>query len=220
MEALTARELENWIPAAAVVSQIIRAGHNAESAIEMVVLRLRSGVLRSGAENYTLNARPHDPPGGAIEIEPPKWVYADVELENDGVWRTGNLTARSDVHPRGLTYYDVKLEPEGVRRLLASADVPVGSLLKDIPKPLIVSAPEVASPPRQGGRKLAWWREPVLIELAARLYEGGLHPKKLSDLEKAATDWLGEQNEYPGERTIRNVVTPLWDRIQKEGKNY
>lgn len=74
---------------------------------------------------------------------------------------------------------------------------------------------EVRNP---GGRPKATWREPVLIEIAGQLLDGDLKPKKLADVEKAAKEWLGKQGEYPGDRTVREVVRPLYLRFLQEGK--
>lgn len=107
-----------------------------------------------------------------------------------------------------VTYFGLKLDPADLHEHYP-------------PQTEAVTAPpsKPAASPNPGGRKPAWWREPVLIELAGQLHDLTLQPNILADLERAAMDWLSKQGESPGERTVRMVVTPLWARISKGGKN-
>ena len=212
LQKLTAEELATWTPMVRAVRQI-ETVLDPYTTINALLRRLIGGQLRSGAESHTFDQEK----GGIIEIAPARWSMHH-SFEND-VWRTGILVILLDTEGYGyrrpyhhLTYYDVRFEPSGLAKMMVAFDI--------APPPPAPPAPTTEQAMgSKGGRRATWWRALVLIELAGQLYEGDLKPKKLADLEKAASDWLARQGEYPGEHTVRNVVTPLWERISKEGKD-
>lgn len=108
-----------------------------------------------------------------------------------------------------VTCYDVRLDPAALERECPAPAVPAEPI-PTLPATVVATS---------GGRPRATWREPLLIELAGQMLDGDLKPNRLADLEKAAMEWLGAQNEYPSERIVRDVVRPLLVRYQQEGKN-
>ena len=199
---LTAKELENWIPVVSAV-QHLETVLDPFTAVTALLRRLTRGQLRSAAQSFASGRRK----GSVIEIEPERWSLVDGDAD---IWRTGDLPLFLETEGQGgrrpfhvLTYYGVRFDPSGFAEMMAALGMK---------SPAAEGSDGPARPP-------AWWREAVLTELAGRLYEGALHPKRLADLEKAAHDWLAAQGEHPEGRTVRSVVQPLWERIQNKRKN-
>jgi hypothetical protein len=212
--AVSAEEFETWIPASTAFDDALRAFASYGITAGAIALRLKNGLLRAAAEHGKQEGT-EDKPKATVEI--PRWHWDKWEHpgESHSFWQTGQIRLtqqRQSTYARDpvVIYFGVRFDPKGFAKLLGPK----------APKPAAqLETPQSAQTKHAGGRRPAWWREPVLVEIAAQLYEGSLKPKKLADLEKAMTDWLGKKGEYPGERTVRNVAQLLWVRILEEGKN-
>jgi hypothetical protein len=215
---LTEKEFGSWVLIREAVNRALKV-MSYEAAQRDIVARLQRGILRSGAE-YFWQRPQSDKAGDVVEIEPDRWrtftiVGSDLwESGNVTLWQEGEGGGFSSTRKSTVDYFGVRLDPVGLAKITGESLVVPQS---PVEATQLVSNPAPAK--NLGGRRPVWWREAVLIELAGQLHNLELEPRILADLERAAKDWLGKQGEYPGERTVRSVVTPLWQRIEKGGKN-
>lgn len=132
---------------------------------------------------------------GASPIPAESWVYLDRDASHFWAGEAvlnipaadGSLSERHFLHA-------LRVEPVQVARIF----------------PAIAPAP--AQPAKH---QAAWWNEPLVIELAARLHSRELRLTTLTDLEKSARSWLASQNEYPPKKAIRQVIAPFWQRVSQ-----
>jgi hypothetical protein len=215
---LTADELATWIPAKQALERMIACGPSHGEATEALWKLLVTGHLRSGAEHHTVEI-PRLENGNAIEIEDMRWRSFGQPWQS-ALWSTGQVSLSIESEGTGyrrppasfVTYFGVRFEPVALGKTLAG--------LGECPSAeSSTPAPAAPSAVNKGGRRPAWWREPVLVEIAGQIHDGDLKPKKLADIENAMNEWLGKKGEYPGERTVRNVARLLWSRFYEEGKN-
>jgi hypothetical protein len=85
----------------------------------------------------------------------------------------------------------------------------------------LVTAPPAQAAQRQpsaskGGRPAKPWWDELWAEMGAQLYNGGLKPSRLADIEKAMHDWVAARGDTVGETPIRKAAKLLWDAINRE----
>lgn len=202
---ITLREYEDWVhPTDALERAKQRFGQR--SAIRHLWDALGIGRLQAVAE--TSQAGSHSRPERLVFIPVTHWREVEQQGPESFFWLLADLSVSPSLAYSMTTfdYHGVRFNPRQLDKLLGDAKPAT---------PASESPPRVVSP----GRTKAWWREPVLIELMGQLYEGDLKPRKLKDLEDAATKWIESKGDTAGERTVRDCVRPLWERIQKEDKN-
>ena len=137
---------------------------------------------------------------GPSSIDAQRWALLDKDASH--FWAgEAVLAVPATTHAPSLRYHlhAIRVEPDQVARLF----------------PAIAPASSTTSvqPTNLSRHQTAWWNEPLIVELAARLHNRELQLTTLPDLEKSARSWLASQNEYPSKKVIRQAVTPLWQRI-------
>lgn len=71
----------------------------------------------------------------------------------------------------------------------------------------------------KGGRPPKPWWDELWAFIGAELYNGGLKPSKLADIESAMHKWVIERGDTVGETPIRKCAKLVWDAIQEEDQN-
>jgi hypothetical protein len=221
---VTVEELATWlsIDQARRLAEV-SLGISESSSIDAVLDRVQGGLIRAAATTSSIKEEGGvpQPKRDPVLIPLATWRYYMPSVSNfyrgeaSFSWRSPPPSHRS------ITFdcYGIKLHPDDVaEQFPPPSEAATGTSQSPAPDESRPT-PGQSLTPAKGGRRPAWWREPVLIELAGQLHDLELEPKILADLERAAADWLSKQGEYPGERTVRMVVTPLWERISKRGKN-
>lgn len=213
---VTAQDLRDWHSPAHVLERALRTISEEREAKAAVWMRVKSGLIKA----YSLRSSTHrgrytapQPKLEPVPITTDLWVKYDDRPHK--FWRGEAefiVNTASSYRTDSAIYihcFDIKLDPADVEREFPDIKP------KDEPQPEGV----IPVGAKGGGRPRAWWREPLLIELAGQLHDLTLEPKNLADLERAAHEWLAQHDEYGKETTVRTVVTPLWQRISKGVKN-
>jgi hypothetical protein len=221
---LTLAEYETWKPAPALFRDVLRYLYGDDPTTTAITTRLMAGRIRAGAESYSFGLDPNHS-GGVIEIDPSRWAALDQSNgPNYDLWRGGNLTV--DVEDRGhtfVTYFDVRFELEGVKRLMKAIGATDQEIARALPSiPLAPPPPKPEPPPplaeqypggptwvseEYDGRRReapkhaggapgkAFWDD-LWAAMAALIYKGVIHPgSKQKDIEDAMVQWAIDHDE-------------------------
>ena len=192
---LTEEEFASWIPIRKAIGQPVEIG-GLEPAKQEIWSRLRAGILRSGAENWTIN--PNDPPGGVIEVEQDRW--GSLQVVTDSWWQTGRVTLWRDEGNRtghgyrrptsAVEYFGMRVDPEGLMKFTG----------RPVPTTLKHAASDLAS--EEGKPRI---RDDWLADWAALFNK--LYPDKDADFA-----WRSAKGMFPDKSVSRDRVRPLVPR--------
>jgi hypothetical protein len=178
-----------------------------------IVQELQAGTIRAVARKAQI-----DPILLATEhlaaIFPDAWRRMDQNAESL-FWKTGNLVVHAGRlngmgHPTAdkERYFDIRFDPAsfGPKPMLPPPQPAP-------PNPVLLVRADTPQGNRRGRRPYEYW-EPLLIEMARRLYCGELAPKEQADIEHAMQDWLTANNHPWGETQVRQRAHNLWKSIE------
>ncbi|WP_156878227.1 hypothetical protein [Sphingopyxis sp. QXT-31] len=138
----------------------------------------------------------------------PTWVWLRHDLKpEDDFWDTGYLYSHfpsqgySVVRDGGISFFYVRFWPHG----LPNAIEPPSEAAP-------ASMPTAAG---KGGRPRKGWWDDLWIEMIRRIEAGNLHPTSAAQLQKKMEDWLGENQIYPGDSTLKPMANKLFKYLQE-----
>jgi hypothetical protein len=205
LQKLTAEEFEKWARAVETYNRVFMklATHN--GAVSAFAQRLKSGLLRAGAENHSFTGS-DDPPGGVIEIEREHWPESEDLAEDYNFWRSGTLSVDYDGRFDSLTFFGVRFEPSGLAKMMVALGIksPAPSVQSTPPvAPPTPSTPQTPAAKHAGGRPREPWWDDLWAEIGRQLYARELQPKQQKDIEIAMTTWAENHGHHPAVSTIR-----------------
>ena len=228
LQKLTSEEFENWTPTVEAHKRVFATLISHSSTASAFALRLRSGLLRAGAENHAF-ARDRDSPRGVIEIEARRWEQFDDLHEEWDFWRTGTLTVQVDA--RGalasgleeLTYFGVRFDPTGLAKMMAAVgiDSPSSSAQSApvIPPSAPLLMPQIPSTKHAGGAPPKEFWDDLWIEVARLVHAGDIHPSSSqAHVARLMQDWATGRGGL-GETSAKNAARKLMAVLRADVKN-
>jgi hypothetical protein len=141
----------------------------------------------------------------------PTWAWGLRDMTpQDDFWETGYLyaffpTRRYSIDTsRNISFFGIKFWPN------------------NFPPPKVTATEQSTTPATaervisRGGRPAKPWWDDLWADIGAQLYNGGLKPSRLADIEKAMHEWVARRGDTVGETPIRKAAKLLWDAIQRE----
>lgn len=219
LEALTAKEFEDWIPIKRVVNEARLGIPVSNLAVETIYRRLSHGQMRSGAMSW---AESQSRSGGVVEIEPVRWgQLSSHEILGIGVWLSGDLMVNLRTPQMGKfsrTYFGVRCDPAGVAALLNAVAPPA---LPSVPLAATV-APAAAAPPAKhagGAPRKDFWDD-LWAAIGALIYRGKIHPgSKSKDVENAMVQWAIDHDEELSVPSARIRARKLLEELRQAEKD-
>jgi hypothetical protein len=174
-------------------------------ACHSIIEHLRAGILHATA------SRVSDVTGlGSPEIKDgPLQVAASY-------WN--RLQEEASFWAGGVARFDFNNSRTGTRTIrcfgikLLASDIEAQFTVTPPAQPVPLAAAPVAKHAGGAPPKDIWER--AWVEIAARLYDGRLQPKKQRDIEDALVEVVMSLGDQIGEATARRHAKPLWDKIK------
>ncbi len=231
-EALSAEAFANWLKAPVVADKVLAVG-GYEAAINALADRLRVGLVRAAAANFTVELG--EPANGPTVIPPAHWKAVKAAAADD-LWQTGQLTVWvTGSHARSprVDYYGVRFEPSGIEAMLADASKgPTSGIDYAGGKTWVDEEyggdPSVATPPpaeqqhapttakHPGGAPFKPFWDDLWAAMGGQILTGAIYPGcKLTIIEDAMVQWASDHGYELSKPSARTRARKLLAELNK-----
>jgi|GEM_PF-3055811 len=197
---------ENWLTPSVALSAFPYA---TDIAIRQFQREMRSGRIMAAAGQIHWVGK--EAQGVAHEAYLPAWIwrFADTDQSSD-FWQTSYLDVSAFSTRQGYQY--------GTHTRFEIFDIRFNDQCFILDEPVESATPKREKP--KGGRPRKGWWDDLWLEMIKRIQQGDLKPENAADLQRMMEDWLGENQIYPGDSTLKPTARKLFKYLDEEwGKN-
>lgn len=189
---------KEWSTPVRAVNLLVPLYGNTSTCQKYIMTRLKSGIIAAVASDLEFSGITRQ----MQLIDRRLWEQCSA-FGSDHFWDTGD--EEFEVGDSIVRAFDIRFEFSTIFGVRENRPPNDSNLIGATPR---------AVGSRGGASRKGWWDD-LWIEMIRRIQAGDLKPKSAAHLQRLMMDWLAEQDEYPGEDTLKKTARKLFKYLQE-----